>query len=705
MLRIRKFHEGKTNIAKRTILRMILLLGFGAMPCYGAGLLIAEGGFGGVLEIEEHSVNVTINNGIAVTEVTQVFRNTERRQVEALYTFPVPKDASVANFSMWINGKEMIGEVVEKQRARQIYDSYKQRKRDPGLLEQNDYRTFEMRIFPIAAGAQQKVQVAYYQELPYDHDWATYVYPLATSTRPAMDTRVKNKFSLTIHVRSEVPIAAMESPSHNAEFVMTQHADTYWMGSLETSGGSLARDVVLAYQTKRASTGIDLICSKPQDEDGFFYLTLTAGEELAQSNDAMDYLFILDISGSMAHDGKLSLSRKTISAFVDSLDDTDRLDVITFNVQANTLFNQLRRADVTAQEEARMFLASQAARGGTELRPALTTAFKYADPDRVLNIVIFSDGMTQQQEREILVELIKQRPANVRVFCVGVGNDVNRPLLQQIAEDAGGLASFLSQGDDFERQAQAFRRKLTHPAATYVQIQIEGLDVYDIEPKTLPNLFHGAPIRMFGRYRGGGDAKVQFLAEINGREFHTEGKLTFDTMNLQNPQIERMWAWHRIQNLLRRTNHSPDAVNEVIRLGEKFSIVTEYTSFLVLENDGEYQRWKIDRRNALRMKRDRSSQQNLAKKLESLRQDTANRLGPQMADPVKADPIVIAKRSDPKPPTFGNVPDSPESKPDPRKFDIPLTKPRGGGPVGPILIAIAAYLGFSQRKSRRKDRS
>ena len=100
----------------------------------GAGLLIADGGFGGVLEIESHTAEVTINNGIAVTEVTQVFRNTENRQVEALYAFPVPKGASVADFSMWINGKEMTGEVLEKKRARQIYNRYKQIRRDPLLL-------------------------------------------------------------------------------------------------------------------------------------------------------------------------------------------------------------------------------------------------------------------------------------------------------------------------------------------------------------------------------------------------------------------------------------------------------------------------------------------------------------------------------------------------------------------------------------------
>src|SRR6266481_6638049 len=165
------------KLMKMKIIRScgLLLMAWGAFitqpPAGAAGLLIADGGFGGVLEVKEHDVQVTINNGIAVTKVTQIFHNTESRPLEALYSFPVPKGASVANFSMWINGKEMVGEVLEKKRAREIYQSYKQTRRDPGLLEQNDFKTFEMRIFPIAANADQKVQITYYQEMDLDHDW------------------------------------------------------------------------------------------------------------------------------------------------------------------------------------------------------------------------------------------------------------------------------------------------------------------------------------------------------------------------------------------------------------------------------------------------------------------------------------------------------------------------------------------------------
>ena len=121
-----------------------------------------------------------------------------------LYTFPVPKRASVSNFSMWINGQEMVGEVVEKERARQIYESYKQQRRDPGLLEQVDYKRFEMRIFPIPAGAEQRVKITYAQELDYDHDTATFVYPLATVTGVSADQRTQGRFAFSLEVKVEV---------------------------------------------------------------------------------------------------------------------------------------------------------------------------------------------------------------------------------------------------------------------------------------------------------------------------------------------------------------------------------------------------------------------------------------------------------------------------------------------------------------------
>jgi len=616
----------------------ILALGFVLLvspkQTEASGLLIADGGLGGVLEIKEQDVHVTINNGIAVTEINQVFLNTENRIVEALYTFPVPRGGSVSNFSMIINGKEMIGEVVEKKRARQIYESYKRKKVDPGLLEQVDYKRFEMRVFPIAAGAEQHIKVTYYQKLDFDHDWATYVYPLATSTQGA-DEKTTGKFALTLDVKSEIPITELKSPSHTSDFVVVNHDEKYVRASLETTAGDLSRDVVIAFQTKRPRTGVDMIASRQSGEDGYFLMTLTAGEELEDTADGADYVFVLDISGSMANKGKLGLSTNAAKAFIDSLGPEDRCEVMSFNVAPSFKFGHLNPVTEETTLAANDFLDSQKARGGTELRPALKAAFNYKDPDRPLNVVILSDGMTQQNEQRELLTAIESAADGTRVFCVGIGNEINRPLLKQLAEEAGGLAAFISTGDDFNRQAEGFRRKLVHPVATELSISIDGVQVYDVLPTQLANLYHGSPMRMIGRYKTAGTSIVTISGNVLGKPFEQEVEIEFPTEDNSNPQIERMWAYSHVQSLMgqmRKSGESDSLKERIVQLCEGYSIVSEYASFIVLENDGEYQRWKIQRRNATRIKRDRAARERVSNELKQIREKSLSKLGPQRSN-------------------------------------------------------------------------
>ncbi|HEX4146322.1 MAG TPA: VIT and VWA domain-containing protein [Pirellulales bacterium] len=597
-----------------------------------AGLLVADGGFGGVLEIKDQDVHVTINNGVAVTEVDQTFVNKEQRIVEALYTFPVPKDASVSNFSMWIGGKEMIGEVVEKVRARQIYDSYKQTKRDPGLLEQVDYKRFEMRIFPIPAGGEQRVRITYYQELDFDSDQASYVYPLATVAVAGVKQNTTGRFSLLLDAKSEVPIVEMKSPSHNDQFVIVKHADPkYWQASFENNGADLSRDLVIDYGVERAHTGIDLITSKNSGEDGYFQLTMTAGKELETQLGGSDYVFVVDVSGSMMYDGKLALSRDAVGAFVQSLSDRDRFDLIAFNIAAKPLFSAPTPVNAETKEKATEFLRAQRAMGGTVLNPAIEAAYRYHDNDRQLNVVVLSDGMTEQGLQRELLQLIDRRPAGVSVFCIGVGNEVNRPLLAQLAGKTGGLATFVSTGSNFETQAQAFRRKLTRPAATGVKIALEGANVYDVEPEVLPNLYHGQPVRMYGRYKTAGPATIKVKAEVLGSPLEQSLAVTLPATEETNPEIERMWASHRVERLMAagRAEGSSGHADEIVRLCEGYSIASQYASFIVLENDSEYQRWKIARRNATRVQRDRQAQLAVREGLAQLRRDTTGQVGPK----------------------------------------------------------------------------
>ena len=660
---------------------------------WAAGLLIADGGLGGALEIEEHSVEVTVENGIAVTEVTQVFRNLENRQVEALYTFPVPRGASLSNFSMWIGGKEMVGEVVEKKRAREIYDSYKARRIDPGLLEQADFRSFEMRIFPIAARAEQKVQVTYYQELDPDDDWVTYVYPLATSTRQEAASRTRGKFALSARLRSSVPIAKVESPSHRDDFAVALRNEYFAEASLETSGGDLTRDVVLAYRLSKPVTGADIVVSKLSGEDGYFCLVLTPGDELPAHEKGMDFVFVLDVSGSMDREGKLDLSRSSVDAFVRELEPEDRLELIAFNITPSTFFGELVPPTVQNIAQAAGFLALQQARGGTSLAPAIRAAFKYAMPGRPLNVVVLSDGLTEGQDLGDLIELMAGRPEGARVFAIGIGNDVNRKNLEDAAAKAGGLAAFVSRGDDMTRQAKAFRRKLARAAIENVTVEIDGVKTYEIEPARPVNLFHGVPARVYGRFDGGGAAKVCLRGGSREAPFEKAFEVEFPREGSSRPEIERMWAWRRVDRL-QKSNAGPAEIEEIVDLGERFSIVTEHTSFLVLENDGEYRRWKIERRNLDRTSRDRKTRQELIARLEKMRSGALDDIGPVGADARASGPVASGQ---PPAAPLPIVPAQPAPAPQRRPF---IGSPNvGGGPVGPLFVGVTAWLAWRRRRA------
>ncbi len=300
--------------------------------------------------------------------------------------------------------------------------------------------------------------------------------------------------------------------------------------------------------------------------------------------------------------------------------------------------------------------------------------------------------------------LIAQRPPGTRVFCLGVGNDVNQPLLRQLAEESGGLAAFISHGDDFKRQAQAFRRKLQHPAATGVKIAIEGGEVYDVEPATLPNLYHGAPVRLYAPLPQARPRRAKVEADLMGQPLSQSFPIVLPEQEDDNPQIERMWAYRRVQRLLddgRRAGRV-DA-DEVVRLCEAYSIVSEYASFIVLENDAEYQRWKIERRNAARVERDERALEAVRQKLEALRRKAEQQAGPVDPDaqpsPAPTPAASQAPATQPAP-SFQTAPTASR-----RGFDLPLPRRSGGGgaidPVTGVLLLAAGSAGLRSLRRRQ----
>ena len=286
-----------------------------------------------------------------------------------------------------------------------------------------------MRIFPVPANGDQRVEIAYYQELEVDDDALRYVYPLATSTRPEADSRTTGAFSINVEVKSAVPVAAVGSPSHGEAFVIARHAADYVQASLESRGGRLDRDVVIDLRLARPRTGLDLITSKDGRGDGYFLLTLTAGEDLGRLDAGMDYVFVLDISGSMGDDGKLATSKESIAAFVRTLGPDDHFEIVAFNVQPAPLFGALQPATADSLSRADAFLATQAAappqpRHDHGLPPAAPTAPQRRHPQRRAHRTDRTPGAARTHPG----------PPAQRASCIGVAT-TSTALLDQLADD------------------------------------------------------------------------------------------------------------------------------------------------------------------------------------------------------------------------------------------------------------------------------
>src|SRR5262245_48468342 len=96
---------------RRSLLVLSLLL-LSTASVRAAGLLIPEDKKLPPLAMLNHKVSIAIEDQVASTKVEQTFRNHTSQRLEATYVFPVPKGASVNKFSMYVNGKELHGELL-----------------------------------------------------------------------------------------------------------------------------------------------------------------------------------------------------------------------------------------------------------------------------------------------------------------------------------------------------------------------------------------------------------------------------------------------------------------------------------------------------------------------------------------------------------------------------------------------------------------
>ena len=589
----------KANLAKRIVFTLTLLLVLTCSKVYANGILVPTMKGVAPLSIKYQSVDIKITSNVAKTKVEQVFYNSTNRRLEANYVFPLPEGASISDFAMYINGKRMSGELVEKGKARAIYEGIVRKMKDPGLLEYMGNNLFRARIFPIEPNSTQKVELEYSEILAFDNNVYSYVYPLKTGMKAA---RTLEDFTVSVDLKSKVALKNIYSPSHNVG--ISRRDDYHAVIGFEENRVYLDKDFKLFYTVSEDDIGLNLFSynANGRKDDGYFMVMLTPKLELKEGEvNKKNIVFTVDTSGSMAGK-KMRNTKKALVQGLNTLNKHDRFNIVRFSTDV-----QLFRKGLVPATERNIYAALQyadmiTASGGTAIDYALNESLKLFDTPKGTNILVFmTDGLPTVGTRDVRMIINNAKSNNkntARLFSFGVGHDVNTVLLDAIASDGRGMSEYLKANEEIEIKLSHFFNKVANPVLSNITIDFGDVTVNRNYPRATPDIFKGDDLVILGRYKKHGPTAIRLKGMMNGkeREYVYEGTFTKDSTD--HDFIPRLWAVRRVGYLLEEIKlhgEAKELKDEVITLSKQYGIMTPYTSYLVLENEQQYAQHGIKR--------------------------------------------------------------------------------------------------------------
>jgi Ca-activated chloride channel homolog len=555
------------------------------------------------LPLKSTRADVKIAGVVAEVKITQVYRNTGQKTLEAIYVFPGSTRAAVHAMRMTIGERVVDAKIMERQKARETYDQAKKEGKTASLLEQQRPNVFQMNLANILPGDEIKVELKYMELLiPEDHIYE-FVYPTVVGPRyttktaeGAVDTDkwVQNPylhegqappytFGLNVELTSGVPIASVTSSSH--EVAVKYSGKTAAQISLkdEKTGGN--KDFVLRYALAGGKIETGLLLYPGQEENFFMLMMEPPARVEPKAVLPREYIFIVDISGSM-HGFPLDTAKALMKNVISDLKPQDFLNVLLFASGSAALSpTGSLPATEANQAKALTFIQSRPGGGGTNIVPALNQALALPRTPGVSRIVtVVTDGYVDVEPQ--VFQLIRDNLGAANLFAFGIGTSVNRHLIEGMARAGMGETFVVLNSGEAAKQAAKFRQYIANPVLTDIKVAYEGFSASEVEPKALPDLFAMRPLTLLGKYGGSPAGAIVVRGKTATGPYEQRLELKEAKAGPENAALRLLWARQRIMNLVdfsRFERENQEVVKEVTALGLKYSLMTPYTSFVAVD--------------------------------------------------------------------------------------------------------------------------
>jgi Ca-activated chloride channel family protein len=587
----------------------------------GSGVLEALGPDGeplGACPLRHTAVSVEVAGFVSRVRVTQTFANPFPDPIEAIYAFPLSQKGAVD--AMWIRTgeREIRGEIKRREEARRIYEAARERGQLAALLDQERPNIFTQRLANLMPGDEVEIVLEYVEPLAYRAGEFELVFPTVVGPRfipgrptghsgtgwspdttrvpdaslitPPVTpegTRAGHDLSIEVTIDAGVPIGAITSPLHAID--VKRRGEERARVTLQRQREIPNRDFVLRYAVAGDEIRSGFLVHRNGGEGYASFVILPPRRVAPREIAPRELVFVIDRSGSQ-RGRPLLKAKETLLWILERLRPQDTFQIVSFANRAEFLFEVPRPVNPESQRRAREYIHRLEANGGTMMAEAIREiASRPADGHRLRIVTFMTDGYVGN-DFEIL-SLVRELRGTSRWFPFGTGNAVNRFLLEGMARYGGGEVEYVLLNEPGEAVARKFYARIEAPVLTDVELEFRGLDVYDVHPNRVADVWDERPLVIHARYGRSGRGQVILRGYRAGKAYRQAVDVTLPRRAKEGNAIASMWARARVNHLMAQdlaglqSGEFPGALREaIVQVALEHRLLTQFTSFVAVED-------------------------------------------------------------------------------------------------------------------------
>lgn len=562
-------------------------------------------------------VALDVRGLVAAATVTQQYVNSTNEPLEAVYVFPLPHDAAVYDMEIRIGNRVIRSVIREREEAKRTYEAAKSEGKRAALVEEERPNIFTASVANLMPGDHIDVRLRYVEPLRWEESRVRLVFPMVVGPRYITGTqavghngtgwaadsdavpdasritppvrhpesRPGHDISLSVDLDAGFEFGSIKSVSH--EINIRRLADGRQHIELASGATIPNKDFVLEVQQAESVQPKTALFLSPGRDSGETHFLLTAFPPTVQPTKRVpvEMLYLIDVSGSMSGTS-IQQAREALLQALDRLTPNDRFGILAFNHTYYEFASQPLAASPENVEAARRFVKGLEAGSGTEMLPALLHVMQKSETHGYLrHIVLLTDGDLGNEEQ--IFAALRHDLGNARLYTVAIGSAPNFFLATKMAQFGRGSFTHIADISEIREQMGRLLETIESPVLTDVRLSFEGVELAEVYPQRLPDLFLRQPLLIFGRISQGRQGTVHLTARAGDQPY--EASFAFDAATASfHPGITTLWARQRVEDLIDHWRASEEDARENIRKSViahaiRYRLVTRFTSLVAVE--------------------------------------------------------------------------------------------------------------------------